>query len=79
MKGHIITSKNNVNILKYLRKQKNITQSQLSAITGIPMKSIGNYEQGFRCLSTANGLVLYKLSKALDCRMEDLIDETLVR
>ncbi len=35
---------------------------------------IQNYEQGFKDINAAAVLTVYKLSKALDCAIEDLIE-----
>lgn len=63
-----------VNRLKLLRIQSGLSQLQLSERSGIKLKSIGNYEQGRRDLNHARGYILYRLSQALDCTIEDLLD-----
>ena len=59
--------------LKTLRKQCGLSQSDLSEITGVPIRTIKSYEQGTSDISKAQGDTLYALSKALKCSIEDII------
>lgn len=59
--------------LKTWRKKRNLTQSELAKISGVSLRTIKAYEQGKLDISKAQGGTLYKLSKALDCAIEDLI------
>lgn len=49
-----------------IRKEKNITQKQLSELTGITQNKISNYEN-FRIFPTLDTLV--KLTSALDVKL----------
>lgn len=69
-----ITTNIKISKLKLLRKSNGLTQKELSDATGIPLKSIGNYEQHVRDLNKASSIIVYKLAIALNCRMEDLIE-----
>lgn len=69
-----ITTNIKISKLKLLRKTNGLTQKELSDATGIPLKCIGNYEQRVRDLNKASSIIVYKLSIALNCRMEDLIE-----
>lgn len=60
--------------LKEIRKASGLTQSQLSERSGVNVRMIQFYEQGFKDINKAQGIILYKLSQALDCTMEDLIE-----
>jgi transcriptional regulator with XRE-family HTH domain len=68
-----------MNTIKFYRKKLGITQVQLSQITHIPLKTIYRYEEGRTPVNGISGIVLYRLSKALNCTIEDLltIDEQL--
>ena len=62
-----------MNNLQKCRKAKGLTQRQLAEQTGIPLKTIQFIEW-----KTANALGIakaHRIAKALDCRIEDLIDE----
>ena len=62
-------------MLKELRTEKGMSQAQLAAATGVNVRQIQNYEQGKRDINKAAGETLYKLSRALCCKMEDLINK----
>ena len=60
--------------MQMLRKGQNMTQKQLSELTGLNLRSLQNYEQGRIDLNTAEARTIYILAKALRCKMEDLLD-----
>lgn len=59
--------------LKLLRQKMGYSQSELSKLTDIPLKTLQHYEQGDKDLSKANVGYVLRLSKALSCTPEDLI------
>ena len=59
--------------LKELRIKRNLTQKELAQISGVNWRTVQNYEQGKNDINKAQGDILYKLSKALKCRIEDLL------
>ncbi len=59
--------------LKELRKNRNLSQSELADISGVTLRLIKAYEQKKIDITKAQGATLYKLSNALDCKMEDLL------
>ena len=69
-----ITHTIKVSKLKLLRIQRGLKQSDLSNLSGVPVKCIGNYEQLRRDINKAQVCIVYKLAKALDCSIEDLLD-----
>lgn len=60
--------------LQEYRKQKGLSQSQLANSANVTIRAIRHYEQQTRDINGASGIVLYKLAKALDCTMEDLLE-----
>lgn len=64
---------NRKNKLKELRIKRKLSQSQLSKLTNIPLRTIKAYEQEDIELSKAQGGTLLILSKILDCKIEDLL------
>ncbi len=74
LKGYHVKSKVSISKLKLVRIQKGIKQSELSEMSGVPLKCIGNYEQLRRDINHARVDIVYRLSKALDCSIYDLID-----
>lgn len=60
--------------LKRLRKQLNLTQAELADRSGVSLRSIQMYEQRNKDINKASVETVYRLSKALYCRAEDLIE-----
>ena len=60
--------------LKETRERAGLTQKELSERSGVNLRTVQNYEQGYKDINKAQGLSLYKLAKALDVTMEDLIE-----
>lgn len=61
--------------LREIRKQKNLTQKELSQRSGVNFRSLQDYEQGHKKLASANGDILLRLSTVLGCTTEDLLLE----
>ena len=62
-----------MSILHDMRKKQRLTQQKLAAISGVPQQTISNIEKGTR-KSPRVGTLL-KLSRALKCTVDDLIEE----
>lgn len=60
--------------LKRIRTDAGLNQSGLSESSGVNVRMIQHYEQGFKNINKSTGETLYKLSKALGCKMEDLLE-----
>lgn len=60
--------------LKKIRINKGISQSDLANQSGVSLRTIQEYEQGRKSLNKASGETLYKLAKALNCNIEDLLN-----
>ncbi len=58
---------------KRLRKYAGLSQKELADKTGIPVRTIQQYEQGQKVLAHARADVVVRLSKALYCNIEDLV------
>ena len=59
--------------LSAFRKQRNLSQNDLAAISGVSVRAIRAYEQGAVEISKAQADTLFSLAKVLDCSIEDLI------
>ena len=59
--------------LKELRKKRNLTQKELASRSGVNFRSLQDYEQGHKKLTSSSGDVLLRLSTVLGCSMEDLL------
>ena len=60
--------------LKKYRKMAGLTQSQLSEETGIPIKTIQQYEQGRKDINKAQAEYVIKLAQVLCCNPVDLLE-----
>lgn len=60
--------------LKRLRKYYQLSQSQLSRKSGVPLRQIQLFEQRKRDINKTQAETLYNLSQALDCEMKDLLE-----
>lgn len=74
MQGYKIPSTVKFSKLKLMRIKKGLKQSELSALSGVPLKCIGNYEQLRRDINHARVDIVYRLARSLDCSIEDLIE-----
>ena len=57
--------------------QKDISKYRLSKISGVPFTTISEITTGKSKIKNCTGETLYKLSKALDVTMEDLLSESM--
>ena len=69
----LIKANNNVNHLKQLRMRFGYTQNELAILTGIPLRTIQQYEQGQKSLNKAQTDYILALAKALYCHPEDIL------
>ena len=59
--------------LKKYRRLRGYSQSELSKITGIPLKTLQHYEQGDKSMAKANAVYIITLARVLGCSPETLI------
>lgn len=59
--------------LKEIRSARKLSQSQLSLLSGVPVRTIKAYEQGSVDIAKAQAETLFALAQALHCTIEDLI------
>ena len=71
--GKSVSQKVAMSPLKKARLAKNLTQKELSEITGIPLSSIVSYETGKRNLSTAAYEVVQILAIQLGVNASELV------
>ena len=60
--------------LKEAREAYGISQSRLAQLSGVSIRTIQAYEAEARDLNLAAGVTLYRIARALDVRVEDLLD-----
>ncbi|WP_374041738.1 helix-turn-helix domain-containing protein, partial [uncultured Treponema sp.] len=50
------------------------SQKELSEISGVPLRTIQQYEQGQKNINSAKAETVLKLAKVLECSAEDLME-----
>lgn len=60
--------------LRMFRENCGMSQSELAKISDVPLRQIQMFEQRQRDINKTGAITLYKLSKALHCNMDDLIE-----
>ncbi|MCB9498501.1 MAG: helix-turn-helix domain-containing protein [Bacillales bacterium] len=68
---------NKENNLKALRERSGLSQSELSLLSRVNLKSIKSYEQGENDIRKAQVSALLALSRVLSCSIEELIKKGL--
>lgn len=71
--GFYCTAKPETN-LKLLRHQAGLTQKQLADLSGIPLRTIQQYEQRRKNINKAQAEYLIMLARSLSCEAEDLLE-----
>lgn len=61
--------------LQKIRKNKGLTQAQLSELSGVSLRMIQYYEQGYKDINKAQAIVLYQLAQVLECTIEELLEK----
>lgn len=61
------------NRLKKFREASGLSQSKLAEASGVSVRMIQYYEQGVKDINKAEAITVYRLAKALDCMVEDII------
>jgi DNA-binding Xre family transcriptional regulator len=65
--------------LNYLLESKKMTKYRLSKLSGVPFTNISEITTGKSDIKKCTGETLYKLAKALDVTIEDLLAESMVK
>lgn len=60
--------------LKELRMKAGLSQSQLAEKADINLRTIQHYEQGSKIFDHARIDTIFKVCIALDCKLEDIIE-----
>jgi len=71
MDAHFSGSQSN---LKKVRKNCNLTQEELAEQSGVSLNTIRAYERKGKDINKAQADILLRLTKALRCNMEDILD-----
>ena len=60
--------------LKFMRKMKDMTQETLAELSGVSLRNIQAYEQGYKDINKAQVVTVLQLSEALECDVYDIIN-----
>lgn len=60
--------------LKLFRLETGLSQSELAEISGVPLRSIQQYEQNQKNINAAKAETVVKLAKALNTSVEKLME-----
>lgn len=61
--------------LKRIQKEKGITTTELSERSGVNIRMLRYYIAGYRDISKAEALTVYKIATVLNCTVEDLLEK----
>lgn len=60
--------------LKTIRESKDLSQAKLAEASGVSLRILQYYEQGYKDINKAQALTVYKLAQALESTVEDLLE-----
>ena len=61
--------------LKTIRKNAGLSQNELAELSGVPLRTIQQYEQRKKNINNAKAVYLIMLAKALVCNVDNLIEK----
>ncbi|MCQ2982535.1 MAG: helix-turn-helix domain-containing protein [Treponemataceae bacterium] len=70
----LYTERNAVSNIKKLRMAAGLSQSELSRISEVPLKTVQQYEQKQKNINAAKAETILKLAKSLSCSVEQLME-----
>lgn len=72
--SELYNSRKQISNLKLIRQKAELSQKELSEISGVPLRTIQQYEQGQKNINSAKAETVLKFAKALECSAEDLME-----
>lgn len=63
-----------ISALQQIREMRGLTRRELAEKSGVNYRSLQDYEQGHKEIASAKGDTLYRLSLALGCTIEDILE-----
>ena len=61
--------------LKFMREYKGLTQASLAETSGVSLRLIQAYEQGYKDINKAQVVTALQLAEALDCDIYEIIND----
>lgn len=62
------------NKLQEKRKAAGLSQAELAGKAGMSVRTLQHYEQGMLDFNKAAAITVWRLARALECQVEDLLD-----
>ena len=60
--------------LKFMREDKGMSQTELAKASGVSLRAIQAYEQGYKDINKAQVITVLQLSEALECDVYNIIN-----
>lgn len=60
--------------LKIMREDRGFSQRELSNKSGVSLRAIQSFEQGFRDINKAQAIIVLRLAEALECTVYSIIN-----
>lgn len=60
--------------LRYMMIKNQVDDMMLSLLSGVPVNVIKDFEHKRRDINRASAITVYRLAKALDCHVDDLLE-----
>lgn len=73
-KNYVVLKGDYSSNLKRIRKKTGLSQSQLAEASGVNVRMIQYYEQGFKDINNASALTVYRLAEALSTTVGELLE-----
>ena len=58
--------------LKFMREDRGMSQSELAKKSGVPLRAIQAYEQGYKDINKAQVVTVLQLAEALECDVYEI-------
>jgi transcriptional regulator with XRE-family HTH domain len=59
--------------LKFMREDKGMTQAELAEKSGVSLRLIQAYEQGYKDIHKGNVVTVLRIAEALDCDVYEIL------
>lgn len=60
--------------LRERRTKKGLSQSELAKLANVSYRTLQDYDQGAKDINRTAAITLFRIAKALDCKIEDLLE-----
>ena len=60
--------------LRERRTKKGLSQSEFAKLANVSYRTLQDYDQGAKDINRTAAITLFRIAKALDCKIEDLLE-----